>query len=404
MAYSRTKSLAGGLATLFAAFAAAPELSAQARLTLPAGTVIMVRTTTALESSTARVGQTFETIVDDTVQADDYTVIPGGSRIRGTITFVQPANRQQSGVIEVNFDRLTLSDGRAYSMVGRLTSTDAAERRQIDADANARVVLVGGRTGAGAVIAGAGSANNPASGILAALGTILSSGRDVRVAAGTPLAVQLDQDLTLTRRGSPRAPGAYTIYTATDRIRAAQQALQQQNYYRGAITGRLDEATQRALFEYQSDKGLTATGNLDWRTAQALGISATGGTTGTFNPAILSPDQASQLRRNAQMLAARERQDIGVATNGRFDTRRGYGDADVELWFALSAFADNASLYERLVSASGNVSGSAPAGRALLSAARRADAAFQSAQASQQVRNAWASIRNQLSVLDSNYR
>jgi peptidoglycan hydrolase-like protein with peptidoglycan-binding domain len=403
MTYNRTKSMTAGIWTLLLALLAVSGLSAQTRLVLPEGSVIIVQTTTPLESATARVGQSFETAVVDTVQVDNYTAIPAGSRIRGVVTFAQPATRQKSGVIEVNFDRLTLPGGQTYTLNGKLTSTDAAERRQIETDPNARVVLVGGRGGVGAAIAGAGSDKSPASGILAALGSLMSEGSNVRVPAGTPLAVQLEQGLVLSRRGNSRAPDAYTIYTATDRIRAAQQALAQQNYYRGSINGQFDDATRRALFEFQVDKGITATGNLDWRTSQALGIS-TGTGTGTVNAPILSADDASLLRRDAQALVGRQRQDIGISTTGRLDSRRAYAEADVELWFALSAFADNASLYEQLVRVSGNGEGSASAGKALIAAARRVDAAFQRARTSGQVQNTWSSVRGRLFVLDPNYR
>lgn len=387
----------------------APTLSAQTRVTLPAGSVIIVRTATALESSTARQGQTFTTFVDDTVRVDNYTVIPAGTRIRGMITFVQPATSQQSGVIDVNFDQLVLSDGTTYPITAKLTSTNAAERRQIDADPNARVVLVGGRNGAGASIAGAGSANDPVSGILAALGGLLSSARNVSVPAGTRLAVQLDQQVDLRARGSQRAPDAYTIYTAVDRITAAQQALARLNYYRGSITGQLDDATQRALFEYQNDKGLTATGNLDWRTARSLGLlTNTGGGVISVPPtsvsgAVLSTTDASLVRRNAQALVGRQRQDISVSGLAQIDARRAYGQGDVDLWFALSAFADNASLYEQVVRGSGNTDASVLAGQALVNAARRVDDAIQRAQPSGAVRNTWSSIRQQLGTLDQSY-
>ena len=377
--------------------ATATGLSAQSRVVLPEGTVIIVRTTGPLESATAKTGQTFETVVVDTVRVENYTVIPAGSRIRGVVTFAQPADRQRSGVIQVNFDRLTLPDGKAYSLRGRLTSTDAAERRQIESDPEARVVLVGGRGGVGAAIAGAGSERSPASGILSALGSLLSEGRDVRVAAGTPLAVQLEQGLVLTRRGGARTPDAFTIYTSADRIRAAQQALAQQNYYRGPINGQLDDATQRALFEFQVDKGIIATGNLDGRTAQALGITA------TADVAVLSPEEASVVRRAAQALVGRLRQDMGVSGAGRLDARRAYEEGDIELWFALSAFADNASLYEQLIRVTGNVEGSALAGKALLGAAKRVDAALQRARTSPQIQDAWSSIRAQLGELDPSY-
>jgi peptidoglycan hydrolase-like protein with peptidoglycan-binding domain len=398
MGSNRTRSLAGIVWILFFTLIAGSGLSAQTRIVLPEGSVIIVRTLNPLESATAKVGQTFETVVVDTVRVNNYTVIPAGSRIRGVVTFAQPADRQRSGVMEVNFDRLTLPDGRASGLSGKLTSTDASERRQIESDPNARVVLVGGRGGVGAAIAGAGSERSPASGVLATLGNLLSEGRDVRVPAGTPLAVQLEQGLVLSARGTARAPDAFTIYTAADRIRAAQQVLAQQNYYRGPINGQLDDGTQRALFEFQIDKGIIATGNLDGRTAVALGLTA------TTDAAVLSPEEASLLRRSAQALVGRHRQDLAISTTGRLDARRAYAEGDVELWFALSAFADNASLYEQLVRVSGNVEGSTLAGKALVGAARRVDAALQRARASTQIQNAWSSLRAQLVELDPSYR
>jgi peptidoglycan hydrolase-like protein with peptidoglycan-binding domain len=400
MRFSRTKSL-GARMTLCVLLTAVPALSAQTRIVLPEGSVIIVRTSSPLESASARSGQTFETVVTDTVRVDNYTVVPAGSRIRGVVTLAQAASRQRSGVMEIGFDQLTLPDGSALALSGKLTSTDAAERRQIDSDPNARVVLVGGRGGVGAAIAGAGSEGSSASGLLGALGSLLSEGRDVRVPAGTPLAVQLEQGLVLSRRGAARAPDAFTIYTAADRVRAAQQALARQNYYRGALNGQLDDATQRALFEYQVDKGIIATGNLDGRTAQALGLSATAGAT---DVAVLSPEEASLLRRGAQALVGRHRQDLTISEAGRLDARRAYAEGDLDLWFALSAFADNASLYERVVRLSGNVEGSGLAGKALIDAARRVDAALARARPETRVRNAWPSIRAQLVELDAGYR
>lgn len=395
-----TKSFAGGIWTLSLSLSALSALPAQ-RLVLPEGTVIMVRTSSQLESSTAKPGQTFETVVVDTVRVENYTVIPAGSQIRGVVTFAQAADRQRSGVIQINFDRLTLPDGKTYVLTAKLTSTDPAERRQIESDPNARVVLVGARGGAGAAIAGASSERSPASGIFQALGNLLSEGRDVRVAAGTPLAVQLEQGLALSRRGSTRAADAFTIYTAAERVRAAQQALARQNYYRGSINGQLDDATQRALFEFQIDKGIIATGNLDGRTAQALGLASTSDAATTT---MLSPEEAALVRRSAQALVGRHRQDMGISTTGRLDARRAYSEGDLELWFALSGFADNASLYEQLVRVSGNVEGSAMAGKALVTAARRVDAGLQRAQTSAQVQSAWSSIRAQLAELDPTYR
>ena len=401
MTLCRARFPIAGMLTLCLTLPAAPALSAQSRIVLPEGSVIVVKTSSPIESATAKVGQTFETVVADTVRVDNYTVVPAGSRIRGVVAFAQAASRQQSGVVELNFDRLSLPDGTTRSMNGKLTSTDAAERRQIDSDPDSRVVLVGGRGGVGAAIAGAGSEGSSASSFLGAIGSLLSEGRDVRVPAGTSLAVQLEQGLVLNRRGTARVPDAFTIYTAADRVRAAQQELARQNYYRGAVNGQLDDATQRALFEFQVDKGIIATGNLDGSTAKALGISAA---PGAADAPILLPEEASLLRRGAQALVGRFREELGISAAGRLNVRRSYAEGDLDLLFALSGFADNAALYEQLVRVSGNVEGSGLAGKAVISAARRVDAAMQRARPSTRVRNAWSSIRAQLGELDTTYR
>jgi peptidoglycan hydrolase-like protein with peptidoglycan-binding domain len=379
-------------------FIAASSASAQSRIVLPAGSVIMVRTTGPLQSASAQAGQSFVTNVEESVAVDEYTVIPAGSRVRGVVSLARPATRQQSGVIEVLFDRLILPDGSTLPITGKLTSTDSTERRQIETDPNARVVLVGGRGGIGAAIAGAGSGQS-ANNIFSALGGLLSEGRDVSVPAGTPLAVELERALTLRGRGRLRGAEAGTIYTASERIRAAQQELAKQNYYRGSINGQLDDATRRALFEFQVDQRLNGTGNLDGRTARALGLSLSlaGGPSG----ATLSTEEASAVRRDAQSLVARHRDELGASGVGRLDPARAYAQSDVDLWFVLSAFADNASIHEQVVRNGGNRDAAVLAGRSLVGAARRVDAAMQSARPSTQVQNGWADIRRRLASLDT---
>ncbi|MFL5504309.1 MAG: peptidoglycan-binding domain-containing protein [Gemmatimonadaceae bacterium] len=391
---NRTRTALASVA--LASLVAASPTVAQSRVVLPAGTVIIVRTTSPLQSATAKTGDTFETTVEEAIGIDEYTVIPAGSRIRGAVTVATPATRQQSGVIEVVFDRLTIPSGASYAITGKLTSTDSAERRQIESDPNARVVLVGGRGGIGAAIAGAGSSRNT-NNIFAALGGLLSEGRNVNVPSGTPLAVELESDVTLRTGTRLRGVGASTIYTAAERVMAAQQALARINYYRGPINGRLDDATREALFQFQVDRGLRGTGNLDGRTAQALGLNLSGGLTGS----ALSSDQASAVRRDAQTILARQRNELAASSVGRLDTSRAYAQGDLDLWFALSAFADNAAIYEQIVRNGGNADAAVLAGRSLVGAARRVDTAMQSARASAQVQNAWAAIRRQITTIDT---
>jgi hypothetical protein len=384
-----TRPSRAALAAALLVFAAVPAM-AQSRAVLPAGSVITVRTNQPLQSATARTGDAFETVVDPAVNIDDYTVIPAGSRIRGVVSMARAATRAESGVIEVVFDRLTLTNGSSIAIRGRLTSTDSAERRQIEADPNARVVLIGGRGGIGAGIAGAGSRSGSAN-ILTALGAMLSEGRDVNVPAGTSLAVQLERAVTLQARGRVIGDES-TLYTSADRIRAAQEALVRLRYYRGSAHGNLDDATRRALFEFQVDRGLPGTGNLDTRTAQALGISVGG--------VALSNDEASMLRRDASAMVSRYRSELSASTVGRLDVSRDYSPAEIEIWFALSAFSDNASLYEQVVRNGSNRNAAVNAGRALVAAAARVDAALQGAQASGELRNAWGAVRRQIAPLE----
>jgi hypothetical protein len=390
-------------AALGAAFAlalSAAPMAAQGRVVLPAGSVILVRTTAPLQSASAQTGQTFETTVSETVGVDEYSVIPAGSRIRGVVSVARPATRQQSGVIEVTFDRITLADGTTIPITGKLTSTDSAERRQIEQSADQRVVLVGGRGGIGAAIAGAGSSQSP-NNILAALGGLLSQGRDVNVPAGTALAVELENAVTTRGRGRLRGGEASTLFTAPERIRAAQTALAQRSYYRGAASGTLDDATRRALFEFQIDQRLTATGNLDGRTARALGLNLSAGGAGGVGGASMSAEEASALRRDAQALVARWRSEIGGSSVGRLESSRAYSQGDVELWFALSAFADNASIHEQIVRNGSNPDAAVLAGRALAGAARRVDAAMQSVRAPSQLQSAWSTLRRPLAPFES---
>jgi peptidoglycan hydrolase-like protein with peptidoglycan-binding domain len=390
----RSSPLLQGAALMAAlALGATANLPAQARV-LPAGSVIIVRTTAPIQSSTAKQGDTFETTVEESVGVDEYTIIPSGSRIRGVMAMVTPATRQQSGVIDVVFDRLLLPDGSTLPISGRLTSTDTTERRQIQQTANARVVLVGGRGGIGAGIAGAGSSSR-SNNILAALGQMLSEGRDVNVPAGTALAVQLDRAVSMRARG--RMAGRNVYYTAPDRVRAAQQALANAGYYRGTATGTLDDATRRALFEFQVDRRLRGTGNLDVATLQALGVSATEGLSG----AVLSSADATATRRDAQTLLARHRAELGASAVGQLNASRGYTAHELELWFALSAFADNAGVYEQVVINAGNRDAVVLAGRSLLNAVRRVDAAMQGTRASAQLQNGWAATRRRLAPIET---
>src|SRR5207237_6920321 len=144
-------------------------------------------------------------------------------------------------------------------------------------------------------------------------------------------------------------------------------------------------------------------GNLDGRTARALGINLGGGMSGGIgvSGSLLSAGQAAAVRRDAQLLVSRMRSELAATGVGRLDPARAYAQGDLDLWFALSAFADNASIYEQIVTSSGNPNAAVLAGRSLADAARRVDAAMQNVRASSQVQNAWSAIRRQITTIDT---
>jgi hypothetical protein len=115
----------------------------------------------------------------------------------------------------------------------------------------------------------------------------------------------------------------------------------------------------------------------------------------------LSASQAAAVRRDAQYVLTRLRTDLGASAVGRLDQSRAYSQADLDLWFALSAFADNASIYEQIAASGGNRDAAVLAGRSLAAAARRVDTAMQNTRASAQTQNAWAAVRRQITSIDS---
>ena len=98
---------------------------------------------------------------------------------------------------------------------------------------------------------------------------------------------------------------------------------------------------------------------------------------------------------------SRIRSELNVNSAGALAPNRTYSQGEVELWFALSAFADNASNYEEITRAARNGEATVFAGRALVAAARRVDAAMQNARVSSTSQSAWSTLRRTLGPLES---
>jgi peptidoglycan hydrolase-like protein with peptidoglycan-binding domain len=103
-----------------------------------------------------------------------------------------------------------------------------------------------------------------------------------------------------------RKGGGMTM-TGDEKVKAAQQALKDKGHDPGGIDGRMGRKTQAALRDFQKAQGLEATGRLDAKTMQALGMegektSGTGASTGSASGGSASPttsDMSKDAGKNA---------------------------------------------------------------------------------------------------------
>jgi peptidoglycan hydrolase-like protein with peptidoglycan-binding domain len=93
-----------------------------------------------------------------------------------------------------------------------------------------------------------------------------------------------------TTAASPAAPAASSPAPATaappsassqasapqstgNKVQSAQQALQQNGFYKGGqVDGKMGSKTRAAIRQFQQSKGMHATGHLDQKTLTALGV------------------------------------------------------------------------------------------------------------------------------------
>jgi hypothetical protein len=198
---------------------ASSTLVAAGTQVLPAGTVLILRLETRLDSGSSRASDRFTTRLSDPVMdTAGRVLVPAGSIVEGYLTSVTPAQlRRRSGIIAVSFDKLRLPDGRGLALHGELTSADARERQRIDEEGNVTggstvkrsIVFIGGGAASGAVIgaitggAAIGAGVGAAAGAVAAL---LAKGKEAVVERGTRLGMRLLQPLDLRLGASGLKP------------------------------------------------------------------------------------------------------------------------------------------------------------------------------------------------------
>jgi peptidoglycan hydrolase-like protein with peptidoglycan-binding domain len=245
---------------------------------------------TALSSSSSRVGDRFTATAFRPVLIEGRAVLPEGVKIEGHVTAIASGERGKgSGAIAVGFDRIVLPNGNAIPIDATLTTLNEEGRRRIEQDV--RYQQDGGRTrramvflgvsgGGGATIGvGGGGAESSTVGVI--LGTLLGNGERADVQPGTEFGMMVERSFTVEpiyvagdrefNDNNPRAQ-SQTVLTAAESIRSAQIALRTKSYYQGQANGVMNQGTRDALNNFQRDRNLAMTGELDIPTARALGI------------------------------------------------------------------------------------------------------------------------------------
>ena len=264
---------------------------AQRTVTVPAGTVVALRMDTALISTSSRVGDRFTGTVFRPVMVDGRVVAPESTKVEGHVSGINPGERGRGpGTIAVAFERMIFPNGNSIPIDATLTTLNEEGRRRIEQDvryqesgkARRAVVFVGAprETGATIGIAGSGGETTTAG---AVLGALLGAGERAEVQQGAEFGMTVERSFTVERDTTNLADDrvradrdnrdqSQDSFTSYDSIRSAQVALREKNYYRGAINGVMNQMTREAIQNFQHDRNISLTGELDLATARALGI------------------------------------------------------------------------------------------------------------------------------------
>jgi hypothetical protein len=175
-----------------------PEIAKFREYTLPAGTELVVRLTTAVNSASSRVEDRVEALVSNTVNQGDAIVVPEGSILKGEVTSVEAAGKVKGRAsLALRFRSLTIVDhDEPYAVVLGMSqlapATKKADAAKIGIPAAAGGIIggiLGGKKGAitGIVIGGgAGTAV-----------VLTTAGEEIELATGTVLTMTLDQPVDI---------------------------------------------------------------------------------------------------------------------------------------------------------------------------------------------------------------
>jgi hypothetical protein len=178
---------------------AADDVVRYREITVPAGTRLTVALTSSVSSASSRVEDPVRGTLRRPITLNGVTVLPSGTQVLGYVTDAERSARVKGrGRVAFRFNQLDLPGAG-----GRLPIRSSVVARQAPATKKQDAAKIGGGAAGGAVIGaivggGDGAAKGAAIGGAAGTGLVLATrGKEVSVAAGTPVVVRLLQPITI---------------------------------------------------------------------------------------------------------------------------------------------------------------------------------------------------------------
>jgi hypothetical protein len=143
-------------------------------VSVPAGTPVTVRLQTPVSSASSEAGQIFDAVLDEPLVVDGQTVASRGAAVRGKVTIARPSGRlHHPGELGLTLVSVTLGNQDVPLETSHIYAKAKSHK-------NRNLALIGGGTGAGALIGGVASGGT---GLL--IGSVVGGGGGTAVAYGT---------------------------------------------------------------------------------------------------------------------------------------------------------------------------------------------------------------------------
>lgn len=178
--------------------AARPVSQLPDKLTIPAGTILLIRTNDSLSSDRNQIGDQFAALLEQPVVVNGWVVARRGQTLIGQVKAAQKAGRVK-GVSQLGLELtdMTVVSGQRMPILTELWKGSAGTSHGEDA------ATIANTTGLGAVVGaaadwGRGAAIGAGVGAAAGIGAVLlTRGRPTEIAPETPLSFQLVDPVTI---------------------------------------------------------------------------------------------------------------------------------------------------------------------------------------------------------------